>query len=392
MADDADDFGDDVAGAFDDDRVSGGNAEAGDFVFVVEGGSADDDAADGDGAEVRDRGERAGATDLEIDLLDDGFGLAGGVFEGDGPAGELGGPAKFLLLGDGIDFGDDAIDFEGERFALGGEALAEGDEFVDVGAKLTGGVDLEAHGGEFFEGLPMGGAGGGAIGEEEVGVEVELAVGGDGGVEDAEGAGGGVAGVGVAGEAFLLAVGVEFLEGGVGHDDFAAGFELRAVAADFEGEAADGAGVGGDVLAFGAVAAGEGELKRARGELGGEGEAVEFEFGHVLEGLVAEDVADALVEGAEFGFVEGVVEAEHGGGMGEFDKAFAGGSANALGGRVGSDERGVGLFEGLELAHESVVLGVGELGLIEDVIEVFVVAEILAELLNFAHEGQPIGY
>ena len=205
-----------------------------------------------------DGGEGAGAADLDIDFLDDGFGLASGVFEGDGPAGELGGPAELLLLGDGIDLGDDAIDFEGEGFALGGIALAEGDEGFDVGAELAGGIDLEAHGGEFVEGLPMGEAGGGTVGEEEVGVEVKLAVGGDGGVEDAERAGGGVAGVGVAGEAFLLAVGVEFLEGGVGHDDFATGFKVGAVAADFEGEAADGAGVGGDVFAFGAVAAGEG--------------------------------------------------------------------------------------------------------------------------------------
>jgi len=238
----------------------------------------------------------------------------------------------------------------------------------------------------------MGGAGGGAVGEEEVGVEVELAVGGDGGVENAEGAGGGVAGVGVAGEAFLLAVGVEFLEGGVGHDNFPAGFELVSDSADFEGEAADGAGVGGDVFAFGSVAAGEGELEGTGGVLGGEGEAVEFEFGYVLEGLIAEEVADALIEGAEFGFVEGVVEAEHGGGMAELDEAFAGGAADALGGRVRGDERGVGLFEGLEFAHEDVVFGVGELGLIEDVIEVLVVAEIVAEIVNFAHGGQPIGY
>ena len=35
MADDADDFGDDIAGAFDDDGVPGGYAEAGDFVLVV---------------------------------------------------------------------------------------------------------------------------------------------------------------------------------------------------------------------------------------------------------------------------------------------------------------------------------------------------------------------
>ncbi len=392
MTDDADDFGDDVAGAFDDDTVSGGDAEAGDFIFVVKGGTADDDAADGDGAEVGDGGEGASAADLDVDFLDDGFGLAGGVFEGDGPAWELGGPAEFLLLGDGIDFGDDAIDFEGEGFALGGVALAEGDEFIDVCAELAGGIDLEAHGGEFVEGLPMGRAGGAAVGEEEVGVEVELAVGGDGRVEDAEGAGGGVAGVGVAGKAFLLAVGVEFLEGGVRHDDFAAGFELGSVAADFEGKAADGAGVGGDVFSFGAVAAGEGELERAVGILGSEGEAVELEFGDVLEGLVAEEVADSLVEGAEFGFVEGVIQAEHGRGVAEFDEAFAWSSADALGGGVRGDERRVGVFEGLEFAHEGVVFGIRKLGLIEDVIEVLVVADLVDKLFNFAHEGHPIGY
>ena len=145
-------------------------------------------------------------------------------------------------------------------------------------------------------------------------------------------------------------------------------------------------------MPFGRGPGGEGGLEGSGRVLSGQGKAVEFGFGYVLKGLGAEGVADSLVEGAELGFVEGVVEAEHRGGVGEFDEAFAGGSADALGGGVGGDERGVGLFEGLELAHEGVVLGVGELGLIEDVIEVFVVAEILAELLNFAHEGQPIGY
>ena len=133
-------------------------------------------------------------------------------------------------------------------------------------------------------------------------------------------------------------------------------------------------------------------MERTGRVLGGEGEAVELEFGDILEWLIAEEVADALIEGAEFSFVEGVIEAQHGGGMGEFDEAFAGGAADALGGGVEGDERGVGLFEGLEFAHAGVVFGVGDLGLVEDVIEVLVVAEFLTELLNFAHEGQPIGY
>ena len=133
-------------------------------------------------------------------------------------------------------------------------------------------------------------------------------------------------------------------------------------------------------------------MEGAVGILGGEGKAVEFEFGYVLEGLVAEEVANALVKRAQFGFVERVVETEHRRGVAEFDEAFAGGSADALGGGVGGYERGVGLFEGLEFAHEAVVFGVGELGLVEDVIEVFVVANLVDKRFNFAHGGHPIGY
>jgi hypothetical protein len=64
--------------------------------------------------------------------------------------------------------------------------------------------------------------------------------------------------------------------------------------------------------------------------------------------------------------------------MREFGEAVARGAADALGGGVGGDEFGVGGFELLELAHEAVILGVGDLRGVEDVVEMFVAAEFFA--------------
>jgi hypothetical protein len=64
--------------------------------------------------------------------------------------------------------------------------------------------------------------------------------------------------------------------------------------------------------------------------------------------------------------------------MTELGEAFAGLAADALRGRVRGDEFGMGGLEFLEVAHEGVVFGVGDLGRIEDVIEMLVPAELLA--------------
>jgi len=44
-------------------------------------------------------------------------------------------------------------------------------------------------------------------------------------------------------------------------------------------------------------------------------------------------------------------------------------------------------FEGLEAVHQGVVLGVGEYGSVEDVVEVLVVAELVAEALDLDFWG-----
>ena len=61
-------------------------------------------------------------------------------------------------------------------------------------------------------------------------------------------------------------------------------------------------------------------------------------------------------------------------------------AADALRGRVGRDELGVVGLEPLELVHERVVFGVGNFGRVEDVVEVLVVAQLMAQ--SFCASGR----
>ena len=119
---DLDDVRDDFAGALDQHGVADLQAEALDFVHVVQRGAADGDAADLHRLEHGDRRERAGAADLKEDVVDDGGFLARGIFVGDGPARGLGGEAQFVLQRGVIDLDDDAVDFVGQILALGSHA------------------------------------------------------------------------------------------------------------------------------------------------------------------------------------------------------------------------------------------------------------------------------
>src|ERR1019366_2463134 len=57
-------------------------------------------------------------------------------------------------------------------------------------------------------------------------------------------------------------------------------------------------------------------------------------------------------------------------------------STDALGGRIRREQFGVLGFQGLEPAHERVIFGVGDLRSVEDVILVFVVADLFGKLLD----------
>ena len=76
-------------------------------------------AGEFDGPEVRDRGEHARATYLDVDGLDDRRRLLGVVFEGEETTGELAGGAETLAEVELVDLDDDAIHFVWEILLRG---------------------------------------------------------------------------------------------------------------------------------------------------------------------------------------------------------------------------------------------------------------------------------
>ena len=113
------DFGDHVAAALDFHPVANLHAQALDFVHVVQSGAADRGSADGNRLQCRDRREFSGASDLHQDVFDLRDARARRVFVGDGPARGFAGVAQFSLQSSAIHLDDDAVDFVGQRFALG---------------------------------------------------------------------------------------------------------------------------------------------------------------------------------------------------------------------------------------------------------------------------------
>ena len=69
--------------------------------------------------------------------------------------------------------------------------------------------------------------------------------------------------------------------------------------------------------------------------------------------------------------------------MAHLDESFARLAADALGGRIGRDQLGMLGLEVLEPPHHPVVFGVADLGLIEHVIQMLVMMQLFAQILDF---------
>jgi hypothetical protein len=119
-------------------------------------------------------------------------------------------------------------------------------------------------------------------------------------------------------QARFLALGVDTGELGLRHEDLATDRGGRSLAQPAR-QGLDRAQVGGHVLAGGPVAAGRTLDEAASLVAQRDGQAVDLELGHVTEirrgfggRRQAQAAADALVESAQFVFIEDVAEREHG--------------------------------------------------------------------------------
>ncbi len=134
----------DVAGALDLHRVADADIEARDLVGVVQRGVLHHDAADRHRFELGDRRERAGAADLDLDILDDGGRLLRREFVRDRPARTARDEAEPVLPVEAIDFVDHAIDVVIEAGALRLDVAVELQQRLDRPAHFGQRVGLEA--------------------------------------------------------------------------------------------------------------------------------------------------------------------------------------------------------------------------------------------------------
>ena len=238
-------------------RVAFAHVEPRDLAGIVQRGVLHHDAADGDRLELGDRRERAGAADLDLDVLDDGGRLLGREFMRDRPARRARHEAEPLLPIEAVDLVDDAVDIVVEAGALRLDVAVELQQRVDRAAHLGQRIGLKAATLEPFDHAGLGVGRHLAHLAPGIGEKAERPRCGDRRVELAQRAGRGVARIDVELLAGFRLLAVKFEERGFGHVDFAAHLAHRrhAFALEPVRNVLERFDVGGDVLAFGAVAA-----------------------------------------------------------------------------------------------------------------------------------------
>jgi hypothetical protein len=103
---------------------------------------------------------------------------------------------------------------------------------------------------------------------------------------------------------------------------------------------------------------------------------------HRVGRIRGQPTADAVVEGTQVLFRKGVVETQHGLCVLDGRKSELHAAAHASRGRVLTDQIGMLTLEAYELLHQRVELAVGDLGRVQDVVALFVVPDLAAELFD----------
>ena len=135
---------DDVAGALHDHGIADADILARDLVLVMQRCVLDHDAADGDGIELGDGRERAGAPDLDVDAAQDCGRLLRRKFVSERPSRRARAKAEAFLEIEAVDLVDDAVDVVAERGAVLFDLTIGFQHFVDAARKPHQRIDREA--------------------------------------------------------------------------------------------------------------------------------------------------------------------------------------------------------------------------------------------------------
>ena len=146
--------------------------------------------------------------------------------------------------------------------------------------------------------------------------------------------------------------------------------------------------VRGDVLAPRTVPARRGDREPAALVPEADRDAVELGLGDVLDLLSfpeLEPLAHAPVEVGDSRLVERIGEGEHGHHVDDLGERLERGAPDPLGGGIGMGELGVGGLQGEELGEQAVVLRIRYRRRVQDMVEMVVAGDGLAELGRAAH-------
>ena len=324
----------------------------------------DDDAADGDGIELGDRGQGTGAPDLDLDVVEDGRRLLGRKFVRDRPARRARDETQPLLQGKIVDLIDDTIDVVAEARPLLFDEVIVLDQPSNRIEALHQPVDRKAMIRDRRHDIGLGLARNLARLAPGIGEEFQLARAGDRRIELAQGAGSGIARIGVDLAAALGLPSVEFGKGIVAHIDLAPHLEdvgrraLQAIR-----NIGNGAGVAGHILARRPVAACRRRDHLALLVADRERQAIDLRLGGDRERRVVlqlQEAADAFGEIGDILVGKGVVEREHRQRMADLAELLRDLGPDPNGRRVVADQaRETGLDRRIASA-QGVIVGVGD--------------------------------
>ena len=352
----------------------------GDKVLVVQRGAGDGGARQTHRLQHRLGGEHAGAAHLHHDIGEPGGLHLRRVLIGGGPPGELGRGAQHRPLAQIVYLYHRPVDVKGEPVPLLPDLSDGPGHLVHGGTQLVG-DDLKALLGQIVQRLLVGLKGGPVAPLHVEHQNVQLPLGGDPGILLAEGAGGGVAGIGEQGLAPALPLVVQGVEHLFGHEHLAPDDEMLRRTVHPQGDGPHGAQVGGHVLPHLAIPPGGPPDEQAVFIFQSHGQAVHFRLHHI-DGP-RHRALHPLVKGPHLVKVEHVLKGFQGHPVLHRLKGRQGLSPHPLGGRVGGHRLRVGLLQLLQTAELVVIVVVGHGGLVQHIVLIARPLQLPAQLVNF---------
>ena len=359
-----DDIGNDIAGPLNDHQIADPNILAVNVLLIVQRGVLHRSPADHHRLQNRLRVQAAGAPHADDDVPQPGCGPFRRKLVGNGPARFPPGKAQRVLL-------RDAVHLDHQPVGFITPLVPPRQHFIIVGADFINGVkdailriDLKPPAIQRGQGVPVTGRQRLIVCiVEAVRPDFHIAAAGHFRVQLADGAGAGVAGVGVEGLAVAFPFLVQFSETRQGQIDFAPRLQAgRRPRRQRVGNAGHRPQVVGNILARMPVAPRGAQNQPSVGIHQPHRQPVNLKLRHHAKRPPVQQVGHPAMPRFQSFPVKGVAQAQHRRRMLNLRKSVGGAAAHPLGRRIGDAAFRVIRFQGAQFRHQVVILAVADDG------------------------------